>query len=464
MVRSMLAAWLALHPSAAAEPPNLVLISLDTTRADALSCYGIAPGPYRTPTVTTPNIDALAESGIRFERFFAHAPSTLSSHASMLTGLDPHGHAVVRNGFPLETDPPTLAEALSRAGYDTIAVVGSAALDSDMGLDRGFRLYDDALGEPAGHVFQAKADHVVARTLAALDARPNKDSPLFLMAHFYDPHAPYDPPEHIRSRFVDPHYQGKVEPKSPAIFRTFASQVRREEADPADISHVTNLYLGEVAFVDEQIGVLLAALSERGLLEHTVVAVVADHGETLADDSLYAWSHGSNVAWEVMRIPLVVKGYGVPLAERAVIARQAAMSALPSSLLEVLGLPALSPGDLSFSSWLRPGPARDEEGWPERPTIPVYLESTRPRFAERTDAWNNLDMHRGVWAGGYGVVAAPFLSHPYRFYDQSAPPDDAIRSLLAGLVARWDTSAPAHRGGGEAPSNTSALKALGYVE
>ena len=103
-------------------PPHVVLISMDTTRADALSCYGTVPDAPEDRPPTTPVADDLAESGVRFEHFLAHAPTTLSSHASMLTGHDPHGHAVVRNGFPLAADQTTLAERLRDAGWDTIAV------------------------------------------------------------------------------------------------------------------------------------------------------------------------------------------------------------------------------------------------------------------------------------------------------------------------------------------------------
>jgi arylsulfatase A-like enzyme len=443
--------------------PNVVWISLDTTRADALSCYGVPAGPHRVPTLTTPHLDELAQGGIRFERFYAHAPSTLSSHASMFTGLDPHEHAVVRNGFPLDPALPTLAERLAGAGWDTVAVLGSAALERSMGLDRGFRLYDDAVTNLSGIMFQRSAEEVVAATFTALDGRPDAGAPLFLFAHFYDPHAPYNPPEPYRSRFTDPAYTGSVDPMDVPSFRQFSQEVRHGQAQPEDLSHVSNLYLGEVAYMDAQVGRLLAGLQERGLLEHALVIVVADHGETLADDTMYAWSHGSNVGWEVMRVPLLVRGYGMPLAEHAVIERQAGMDGLASTVLELVGLAPVGDG-LSFASWLRAGPALDVEGWPEHPTIPVYLEATRPRIAETPDAWNNLYMHRGVWASGWGLVSAPFLEHPPRFQDTGLAPDEGVRGLLTAMLAAWDARAPEHAAPREAPSTTRALKALGYVE
>lgn len=450
--------------TAAQARPNVVLISLDTTRADALSCYGVPPGPYRVETQTTPVLDALAAEGARFTRFFAHAPSTLSSHTSMLTGLDPHAHAVPRNGFPVAAGLPRLPQRLADAGWDTIAVVGSAALSREMGLDLGFRVYDDDVSDKQGLMVQAPADSVVRRALAAVDGRDAGDAPLFLFAHFYDPHTPYTPPEAFAQRFTDPSYHGQVQAEGIG-FKEFATLVRHERADPADISHIAELYLAEVAYVDSQVGALLDGLRARGVLDHALVVVTADHGETLADQPMYAWSHGSNVAYEVMHVPLIVRGYGVPLAERAVIHRQAAMSGLASTIAELVGVDAAGLGHgLSFASFLRPGPVRDDDGWPEAPTIPVFVEATRPRSVEATKGWNNRRMHRGVWAGGYGGFSVPFLKRAFQFYDLGRPPSERVRDALTAMVAGWDHAAPAHVEPQMSDETRAALNALGYVE
>jgi arylsulfatase A-like enzyme len=456
--------WFApLLAATAVAGPNVVLITLDTTRADALSCYGVAPGPYRAETVTTPHLDALAAEGARFDRAFAHAPSTLSSHASMLTGLDPHGHGVVRNGFPLAPGIPSLAERLRDAGWDTVAVMGSAALESEMGLDRGFRVYDDEVSELRGIMHQAPAQDVVHRTLAAVDARPDAEEPLLLWAHFYDPHSPYTPPPAFAAQFVDSAYQGGIDVLGPS-FPAFVADVRRDKADPADVAHVASLYLAEVAWVDHQVGVLLDGLRARGVLEHALVVVVGDHGETLGDEPIYAWSHGSNTALEVVRVPLIVRGYGMPLAERAVIQRQAGVSSLAPTIEALVGLePGL--GDaLPLDDLLRAGPVHDVDGWPERPTLPVFVEATRPRQAEASEGWNNRWMHRGVFAGGYAVVGAPFLKEALAPVDWGPRPGDAVRDVLDGMVRAWDAAAPDHAERPVAPKTDEALKALGYVE
>lgn len=454
--------WLLLTTSAlATQPANLVLVSLDTTRADALSCYGAQHLPTQGGAQTTPVLDALAADGIRFERFYANAPSTLSSHATMLTGLDPHGHGVVRNGYPLRP-LPTLAERLAGEGYDTVAVLGAAALESAMGLDRGFRIYDDEAPSLQGLMYQDTADGVVRRALSAVDAR-RADAPLFLFVHFYDPHLPYTPPEPFVQRIADPGYRGTAAGDGPR-FKRLARTIRSGGARPDDIQRVAELYLAEVAFVDAQLGLLLDGLRQRGLLEHTLVAVVADHGETLGHDPTYAWSHGSNVAHEVMWVPLIVRGFGLPLAQRAVVQRQASMDGLAPTLELALGLEATLGTGLPFHDLLRAGPVLDTDGWPDRPTLPVRVEATRPRQAEQADGWNNLQLHRGIWAGGWGASSAPFLHHPLTFYDHGALPHPDVLEDLRLLLERWDADAPEHVEADMAPATRRALQALGYLE
>jgi len=454
--------WLpALAAASALAAPNLVLISLDTTRADALSCYGTVPGAAKNLPPATPVIDAIAAEGVRFEHFFANAPTTLSSHSTMLTGLDPHGHAVVRNGFPLDARFPTLTERLSAAGYDTIGVVGSAALESAMGLDRGFRVYDDQIDEVLGHVYQDRASRVVDRTLAQLDAA-EKGKPLFLFVHFYDAHTPYEAPDEHRDRFTDPAYTG-VWGDSRLKYKPLIEAVKDESADPADVQFVAGRYVGEVAYVDGQVGRLVDELGRRKLLENAVLVITADHGENLTDFPFFAYSHGSDVGYGAMHIPLVMRAYGVPMAERAVVERQAAMSGLAPTLEAALGLPITLPGH-DFWDLVRPGPVWDEDGWPERSTRPAYLEATRPRSLEPESGWNNVVFFRGLWSGGQGVFGAPVYNLDYDFYDESEVRDPAVIPLLKAQMAAWDADVPERQEPYVAPETEKALEALGYRE
>jgi arylsulfatase A-like enzyme/Flp pilus assembly protein TadD len=265
----VLAASLGAAPPAPTEiRPNVVLLTLDTTRADHLGAYGAA-------YAHTPALDALAARGTRFARVDTAAPITLPSHSTLLTGLLPPRTGVRDNGtFVLSAKVTTLAERLRAAGYDTRAVVSAVVLARRHGLDRGFRVYDDDLG--AGYsagtlVSERRAEQTTAAALIALrDLRP----PFFLWVHYYDPHEEYRPPQ----RFAD----------LPSL-----------RADPH------RLYDGEIAYMDEQIGVLLAHLPAQ-----TVVAAVGDHGEMLGEHG--ELTHGLLPYRGARRVPLLLAGPGVP--------------------------------------------------------------------------------------------------------------------------------------------------------
>lgn len=253
--------------SAAAERearPDLLLVTLDTTRADHLGAWGWSHA-------RTPNLDALARRGTRFARCDTAAPVTLPSHASILTGLLPPRHDVRDNGtFVLAERFETLTERLRAAGYDTAAFVSAVVLARRHGLDQGFRIYDDDLG--AGYaagteVGERDAESVTSRALAAL---PGLKRPFFLWVHYFDPHEEYRPP----TRFTE-------------------------------LGGPTRLYDGEIAFVDEQLGRLLAALPAG-----TAVAVAGDHGEMLGEHG--EATHGLLPFAGARRVPLLLAGPGVP--------------------------------------------------------------------------------------------------------------------------------------------------------
>ena len=437
--------------------PTLVLISIDTTRADALSCYGRLPGLVGEGP-RTPRLDALAEAGVRFERFYTHAPTTLVSHASMLSGEDPHVHGIPRNGFPLLGGPPTLATTLAAAGYDTLAVVGAKALERAMGLDAGFRVYDDETPIKRGPMYQDTADRVVDRALAAVKAR-DAARPLFLFVHLYDPHAPYDPP---------PAFSAPFEPPGGPAFRTgeeagTLGRLRRSliagRADPAAVGHVAALYQGEVAFADAQVGRLLDGLEAEGLLDRSLVVVTADHGEGLSDVPEWAYTHGSDVSEGVMHVPLIVRGRGLPVASHAVVRSPVGMDGLASSVLAWLGRPERI-GAAGFAALAGPGPVRDASGWPDSPVRVVFQEATRPREQERTDAWNNLAFDRAVVAGPWRWDESPLRGHAGAL----SPVAPGLGPVLDALLARWDADAPPWRAEGMSDDTTDALKALGYLD
>ena len=240
--------------------PALLLVTLDTTRADAL-----AP---EADAAATPGFAALAARGLRFRQAYATAPTTLPSHASMMTGLYAAGHGVHENGRRLADGVPVVAERLRQLGYATAAFVSGFPLERQFGLARGFELYDDELGP--GRVERSSretTDRAIA-WLAAAETRPR-----FLWVHYYDPHEPYAPPEPFRSRFP---------------------------ADP---------YRGEIAAMDQQLERLLAAFETSRGGRRNRILVAADHGEGRGDHG--EMLHGNLLYQGVMRVPLVIAGDGI---------------------------------------------------------------------------------------------------------------------------------------------------------
>ncbi len=245
-------------PSAAPRP-SILLLTLDTTRSDAIGPEAVG--------IETPAFDALAARGQRYRQAYATVPETLPSHCSLMTGLYPAGHGVHENARYVSGQHPLLAERLKKAGYRTAAFVSSFVLARRFGLARGFDVYDDDL--PPARV-ERSAEETTERALGLL-AEPSSQ-PLFLWVHYFDPHAPYAPPEPFRSRY----------PKAP--------------------------YLGEVAAMDAQLGRLVRAVEQR-LKAPLAIVIVGDHGEGLGDHG--ESQHGNLLYQSTMQVPLLLLGPGV---------------------------------------------------------------------------------------------------------------------------------------------------------
>ncbi len=240
--------------------PSVLLVTLDTTRADAMG--------YESGSEATPGLDALAARGVRFTHAYATAPITLPSHTSMLTGLYPYEHGIRENSRHLSPDHGLLAERMSELGYQAMAVVSGFPLAARFGLARGFEHYDDDFGQSG---VERRADATTDRALEAI--RASRDSPLFLWVHYYDPHEPYAPPEPYASEYPD---------------------------DP---------YLGEIAFMDSAVARLVEAFEVRFGERGFRVLVAGDHGEGLGDHGERL--HGNLLYQGVMRVPLVIAGTGI---------------------------------------------------------------------------------------------------------------------------------------------------------
>ncbi len=337
-------------------PLNLLLITLDTTRADHLGCYGY--GRARTR-----HLDQLASEGVRFAQAFSPAPITLPAHASILTGLYPFHHGVRNNGnFYLGDQVPTLATLLHDHGYKTAAFVSSFILDRRYGLARGFADYDDKQEGANPQVISLEAERRGDRTALALTAwldRYAKDphpAPFFIWLHLYDPHEPYRPPSPFREAFADAPYDG------------------------------------EIAFDDAVIAAVMDRLGQLGLRDRTLVAVIGDHGESLGDHG--EETHSMFVYDSAIRVPFLLWRPGLVPEGRVVDAQVRAVDLAPT-VLDLLGAPGLTRVDGRSLVPLMGG----------RDTMPapiVYAETFLPKFymnwaplrTVRDERWKYIDAPR----------------------------------------------------------------------
>ena len=257
------------------QPLNVVVVTIDTLRADHLHCYGYA-------NIETPNLDALAQHGVVFENAVAQAPLTPTSHASIFTGQYPTVHHV-RNtgGFILPSSSRPLARILQEQGWDTAAFVSSAVLKKVIGLNNGFAVYDDQMPRQGnkqefGEDAERRGSDTVDRAVHWLNGQSGK--PYFLWVHLYDPHLPYEPPNPFKEKYRERPYDG------------------------------------EIAYADQQMGRLLEAVGKKAPSGRTIIAVLADHGESLAEHGEF--THGVFIYDATLRIPFLMAGTGIPAGVR----------------------------------------------------------------------------------------------------------------------------------------------------
>jgi len=332
--------------------PNVLLITLDTVRADHLGSYGYKAG-------ATPALDRLAREGVRFADATANAPLTGPAHAAMLTGVYPGRYGMRDNvSTAIPADTPTLAEILKSAGYHTGAFIGSFILDRAYGFDHGFDAFDsrfDAFQPQEKMRAERIADDVLKSALPWLAQVPT-DRPFFAWVHFYDAHTPYSPPAPYRTTFR------------------------------------THPYDGEIAYVDNAVGRLLAALERKGVLEQTLVVAIADHGESLGEHG--EAEHGLLLYDAVLRIPWLMRLPGHARAGTVVTEQVRSIDLVPT-VLESLGLQA--PKGLDGESV--GGPIR---GTPRKDPPSSYAESFYGKlhhgwsetYSVRVGEWKFIDAPR----------------------------------------------------------------------
>jgi arylsulfatase A-like enzyme len=399
---------------------NLLVITLDTTRADRIGAYGYA-------RALTPNIDELCRQGARAADAYTSVPLTLPSHTTIFTGRYPIGHGVRNNGtYRLGPGLPTLAETLRGAGYRTYAVVAAYTLMAKFGLARGFDQYDDSLDARelvADFNSEIPADRVWAKFHGWLERAPA--GPFFAWVHFYDPHLPY---------YSHPEYRERLG------------------------SDESGRYDGEVAYMDRYVGAVLADLKERQLLDRTLVALAGDHGEDLGEHQEHG--HGIFCYQESLRVPLILWQPRLIRGGR-VIGQRLNLADLAPTLLELLG--AAAPAGMQGESFA----ARLTRDLPETPRS-FYLESL----------YGKEDMN---WAPLTGFIDdhLKFISLPQpELYDLAADPGERVNLFLRrnaqareldrklrDFLGRYGQGAPAGTASsrGLSEEDRRHLQALGYI-
>ncbi len=410
---------------AVSSPPNIVLITLDTTRADRMGFLGSTRG-------LTPNLDALARQALVFSRAYAQVPLTTPSHATILSGTYPQLNHVNYMGDPLSKGLPFLPEILHKNGYKTAAFVGALVLDPlklAPGFDRGFDVYDAGFhrrrpGEDNYQSLERRGEEVVRRAVAWLNKRPA--GPFFLWVHLYDPHDPYTPPEPYRTRY---------------------------RAAPYD---------GEVAYCDSVVGKLIAELQTRNLFDGSVIAVVADHGEAFGEHGEN--HHGIFLYDETIHVPLLMK---LPRQRTAThVETRVGLVDIAPSILQALHLPIPQAMQgkalLHFRTPDKAAPSVEENNSSSQRAI--YSESA---YGHLSFGWSILKAWR---AGNYLYVEAP----ERELYDQSADPmathnlalrSRAVADTAAAQMAefRRETAAESTEKTQLTMEQTENLHALGYM-
>ena len=395
-------------------PPNLLLVTIDTLRADHVGAYG-------DRLAATPVLDGLAARGTRFEHAESAVPLTGPSHSTILTGLYPPAHGVRDNvNFVLDARHPTLATVLKKAGYRTAAFVGAYPVAGALGFAQGFDEFDEGfhVSPVPGEGAERPGNEVAEAAMAWLAKTKSDPSPFFVWVHLYDPHAPYRPPAPFRERFADRPYDG------------------------------------EIAFADAQVGRVLDALRSEGQADRTVVVVLADHGESLGEHG--ESTHAVLIYEATLRVPLVMAGPGVP-AGRVVSERVGTVDVAPTAL----GLLGVAPPAGLQGRDLR-GALAGERLHRE----PAYGESL---FGRLNCRWSSL---RAWTDGDWKLIngARPELydlaRDPGERQDRAGEERERVermREALGAAVARMAPGGDRAQAVALSPDQQERLRSLGYA-
>jgi arylsulfatase A-like enzyme len=439
-------------PEGASAPRNLILISLDTLRPDHLGCYGHA-------RETSPAIDALAARGVRFADASSSAPWTLPAHTTMFTGLYPSHHGVKDYSQRLAAESVTLAELLSEHGFQTWALVNTWNIaDPRFEIFQGFAEKDvhyirETEKGPKGNQVILNTGWKVEASARNLLAKRDPARPYFLFMHFYDAHTDFTPAQEYRERFVSP-YPGKLDGTTGQLMGIREQGVRLAEAD---LTFLRELYDAEIRQLDDLLARFFAFLEEQGLLEDTLIVLTSDHGEEFQEHG--GLLHGRTQFDELLRVPLILAGPGVP---RGVVVDQ------PVSLVD------LAPTVLARFGLESPA---HMDGLDLAPTWSGTTLAPRPLFGEADhnnvlDGKQVIDIKRMARLG-HEKLHLDRPSETVQLFDLSTDPRETrdlaadspakVALLRAALASFLDGAVAGETSGAElSEENLELLRQLGY--
>ncbi len=458
----LLAGWAAVcqaacSPSESAKTrPNVLLITVDTLRADRLGCYG-------STSASTPAIDRLAREGTLFVNAAAPMPSTRPSHASILTSLYPRDHGVLSNAETLAEEITTLPELFAAAGYLTAAFTGVKLLARGSGMEKGFATFEAP----------EKGEHRIAGEVVAQAQRWLRSErggrPFFLWLHVYDPHMPYAPP--TPSVTAPPELPADAAgfsrpPLRPLLERTGGDLPR------SLLEYALAMYGAEVEYVDRQLAGLLATLREQDAMENTVLVFTADHGECFENG--FYFEHGECLFEGAIRIPLLLR-YPPAVTAGKRMEGQVELLDIAPTLLELAGLPA-APG-FAGRSLLAPGDPTARVAFLQRPVYsPRAIERRQRREYLRSIAGEPLEASRNGRMAGLRTPSWKYITGDGSewLYDLRTDPGERINlagerpGLARKLRQHLELWMEEHPIPLRAPSDPDAelektLKALGYL-
>lgn len=435
--------------------PNVLLVSIDTLRADHVGCYGYG-------RKTTPFLDALAAESTRFARAFTPSSWTVPAHMSLFTSLSPHRHGVEGMRQRLPSRVRTLAQAFQAADYQTAAFLGWYFLSSRYGFGRGFDSYVELEPDETKLGDAPRAESVITAALEWLEAR-DRDLPFFVFVHLFDPHLHYEPPAPYDSLFT----KGAVKPgagnRSSLVPYIKGLRAVTRSIPPEQLVDVIALYDGEIRYTDAQLGRLLSWLKERGLFEDTNILVTSDHGEEFSDHGSME-GHQWTLYDEVLHVPMVLRVAGQ--AEGVVVEELVDLLDVAPTLLASAGLEP----DPEFEGRSLLGRA---EGAPSDDDALVFsrIERFNKKRAVRSARYkliHTLDTERNR----FGVSIRP----GFELYDLQSDPGEQVNVIaerpevarvLKEQLDQWSrASTPSDVG--EIPplsdEQRRMLEGLGYVE